>query len=144
MYQRYIGDIFVWYFLFLVQIWFQTRWFIMGYCQDIRVSLETDLAIKFISTYFFNLFFYKNCSENYTYIKTVLSNHFVSLETVCWWEENICKQIEIPYHYKKICFQYPLLNYLSFKPFIPTSIITIWLGSLSEVQNLHCKEVSTH
>ena len=103
-----------------------------GPCHQVYFNLFFQLI--FLQKLLWKLYIYKN----YSY------KPFCFLITVCWWEENICKQIEIPYLYKKICFQYPLLNYLSFKPFIPTSIITIWLGSLSEVQNLHCREVSTY
>ena len=30
--------------------------------------------------------------------KTTILNHFVSLQTVCYCEENLCEEIEITYH----------------------------------------------
>ena len=34
---------------------------------------------------------------------------------MCYWEENIYNQIEIPYLLTALfCFQYPLINYLAF------------------------------
>ena len=72
--------------------------------------------------------------KHFIYDFIAISNHFVVLRIVCYWEENICKQIEIPYLPTDFC-QYPLIIYLgSYKTF-NTSLPTEKFQNLNNTIN---------
>ena len=58
--------------------------------------------------------------------KTAISNHFVSLWKVCYWKENISKQIEILCLQQFSC-QYPLTNYPDVEPSGLVLLVSDWV-----------------